>query len=111
MKKNYHTGPNKMYQSQGQSLPEARTLHFGQCEGSIKAETCIPPKRVMTGNKELGKQWRPWLQIYTKIYLVYGRQALESQRKICPNSIIYFCLMKMSAGFTPREDRCCSQRC
>lgn len=72
------------------SLPEARTLHFGQCEGSIKAETCTPPKRVMTGSKELSKQQRSWLQICNKVHLVYGRQALNSERKICPNSIIHF---------------------
>lgn len=71
------------------SLHEGRTLHFGQCEGSIKAETCTPSKRVMTGNKELSKQQRPWLQIYHKIHLVYGRQALNSEINICPNSIIY----------------------
>lgn len=72
------------------SLPEERILHLGQHEGSIKAETCSPPKRVMTGNKDLSKQQRSWLQMYNKIRWVYGRQALNSERKICPNSIIYF---------------------
>lgn len=40
------------------SLAEARTLVFGQCEGSIEAETCSPPKRVMTSNKEPNRQQR-----------------------------------------------------
>lgn len=44
----------------------------------------------MTGSKELSKQQRPWLQIYNKIHLAYGRQALNSERKISLNAIIYF---------------------
>lgn len=58
----------------------------------------------MTSNKELSKQQRPWLQIYNKIHSVYGRQALNSKRKIFPNSIIYLVWWKCHRD-SPQEKK------
>lgn len=82
MKKKYHTGPNKMYQSQGQSLPEARTLHFGQCEGSIKAKTCIPPKRVMTGNRLASSGGLGYRSTPKSIWLMAGKHSSLKEKSV-----------------------------
>lgn len=80
MKKNYHTGP-KCISPKTKVTAWGKDSSFWAVWRINKSWNLYPTKRAMTGSKELSKQQRSWLQICNKAHLVYGRQALNSEKK------------------------------